>query len=366
MQQFTRVPSSLKAIDGHLGVPAMIATCGWLLSNPHGYQAPHGGIKAQLKRYFRKASRFEQDWKVLCHYHLSIAKAPCGENRFQSYYSLSWAPSDKPHPIRYLTARQGLALARKEVKYQEPAAHYIAVPVDLLRDKSLSAAAKTVVMLAIKALTLQTNAANVTASKQMIQKASGVSSASFEAAWVEAKQSGWIRQTRLLNEVTGKIEWAYSVAASSDEVQSVAAHPKVERKTATKTITDADGIEQVASAPEERAVVESVVRENLDCAALLAGVHQAPLYYTAEDVEGYVRMITDTVCTTAPTVRIGREELSADTVRIAFMSLRFEDIIEVMTRLQDYGEGVHNRTAYKRTALYNVTMARSDEFLSAV
>ncbi len=366
MQQFTRVPSSLKAIDGHLGVPAMVATCGWLLSNPHGYQAPCGGIKAQLKRYFRKASRFEQDWKVLCHRHLSIAKAPCGENRFQSYYSLSWMPSDKPHPIRYLTAKQGLNLARKERQYQEPAAHYIAVPVDLLRDSSLSAAAKTVVMLAIKAITLQANVANITVSKQMIQKASGVSSASFEAAWIEAKRSGWIRQTRLLNEVTGKIEWAYSVAASSDEIHNIDTAPKVERKATVKTIADPDCMAQVASTSEERAAVEALIRENVDYNVLLAGVQKAPLYYTADDVDSYVRMITDTVCTTAPTVRIGREELPADTVRVAFMSLRFEDIIEVMTRLQNYGETVHNRTAYKRTALYNATIARSDEFLAAV
>ena len=56
--QFIRLPAAaLHATDRQLGTVALKATAAWLMTIP-GYRAPHGGIKAQLRRYFRKGSAF--------------------------------------------------------------------------------------------------------------------------------------------------------------------------------------------------------------------------------------------------------------------------------------------------------------------
>ena len=81
----------------------------------------------------------------------------------------------------------------------------------------------------------------------------------------------------------------------------------------------------------------------------------APLYYTEEDIRGYVRLLVDTVCSSLPTIRIGRQELPTQTVREVFLRLNAGHILYVMERLQGV-QGVRDPLAYKRTALYNAAM----------
>lgn len=85
---YTRLPQQIAAAEGRPGVLALMAITGWLLSNLKGYRAPTGGLKAQLKRYFRAGSRFEENWDAFTRNHLKLTRAPIGENCFSTSYDL--------------------------------------------------------------------------------------------------------------------------------------------------------------------------------------------------------------------------------------------------------------------------------------
>ena len=358
---YTRLPQQMTAAEGRPGVLALMAITGWLLSNPKGYRAPAGGLKAQLKRYFRAGSRFEKDWDVFTRYHLKLTRAPIDENRFYTFYDLYWRPTPEIPALRFLTAREGRT--RMACRYVEPTERYTKIPVMLLKDTSLSPAAKGVVILALRELDLQKNVTGYTATKQAMQKACGLRAAAFETAWQEAKASGYIRQERLLDETTGRIGWGYSVAVTPEEVAENgdrAAEPTaVSRKEQTSAIHDTEAGTKIADFAEERKAVQDLVEENIGYTQLLQAARTAPLYYRAEDIDGYVRLIADTVCSTLPTVRIGGQNLPTQRVREVLLQLRQEHVLYVMECLAD-ARIEYNPRAYKLTALYNAAITYSE------
>ena len=183
---------------------ALMAITGWLLSNPKGYRAPAGGLKAQLKRYFRAGSRFEKDWDVFTRYHLKLTRAPIDENRFYTFYDLYWRPTPEE-------------IAENGDRAAEPTA--------------------------------------------------------------------------------------------------------VSRKEQTSAIHDTEAGTKIADSAEERKAVQELVEDNIGYTQLLRAARTAPLYYRAEDIDGYVRLIADTVCSTLPTVRIGGQNLPTQRVREVLLQL---------------------------------------------
>ena len=358
---YTRLPQQVTAAEGRPGVLALMAITGWLLSNPKGYRAPAGGLKVQLKRYFRAGARFEKDWDAFTRNHLKLTRAPIGENCFYTFYDLYWRPMPEIPALRFLTAQEGRTHTAR--RYMEPTERYTKIPVMLLKDESLSPAAKGVVILALRELDLQKNVAGYTATKQAMQKACGLRAAAFETAWQEAKDSGYIRQERLLDETTGRISWGYSVAITQEELEEnccqVEEPAAVSGKEKTPTIHDAEAGTRVAGFAEERQAVQELVKENIGYAQLLQTVRIAPLYYHKEDIDAYVRLIVDTVCSTLPTVRIGCQAIPTQRVREALLQLCQEHILYVMECLSD-AQIEHNPRAYKLTALYNAAITYSE------
>lgn len=357
--QFIRLPAAaLHATDRQLGTVALKATAAWLMAIP-GYRAPHGGIKAQLRRYFRKGSAFEAAWRSTNRNHLHLLRAPSGDDRFHTYYefSVSAAPADG---LRYLTAADGRRQAAQAARHTEPTGSYVPVPVWLLKDAALSPAAKSVVLLAIEELALAKNLPAYTAAKSAMIARAGVPATSFEAAWREAKAAGYIWQEREMDPATGLFAWSYFVAADPDEAAAIrqayagrAKRAPVRRRAATPKI--GDGAPAAAAVPAERRAIRELIHENISVEALLSGCRTAPLYYTEEDIRGYVRLLVDTVCSSLPTIRIGRQELPTQTVREVFLRLNAGHILYVMERLQGV-QGVRDPLAYKRTALYNAAV----------
>ena len=232
-----------------------------------------------------------------------------------------------------------------------------------MKDNRLSPAAKGVVILALQELALQKNIPGYAAAKQAMVRKSGVKPSSFEAAWREAKASGYIRQERLLDEQTGRIVWGYSVAANPAEADEncrrLAERPMVRRKSRMPVIHHTETISKPAIHADERRAVRELVKENIGYEQLLQTTRTAPLYYHAEDIDGYVRLISDTICSTLPTVRINRQELPVQEVREALLQLRQEHILYVMERLAD-ARIDHSPLAYKLTALYNAAVTYGD------
>lgn len=358
-QQFFRASTDLlHATDRQLGTVALKVTAAWLMAIP-GYRAPHGGIKAQLRRYFRSGASFAAAWRSLNRNHLHLRRAPVGDNRFETFYHFSIAavPSDG---LLYLSAAEGRRQAVQHTQHREPVKGYMSAPVWLLKDSALSPAAKSVVLLALEELALARNVTGYTAAKQSMIARAGVPASSFEAAWREAKAAGYIQQERQLNPDTGLFTWAYSVAADLEEAKENAVayadrQPVIRRRSADRcTVADAAPAAAASTVPERRAVRE-LVEKNISAAQLMEWVRTAPLYYTAEDIHSYVQLITDTVCCTLPTVRIGRQELPTQAVREAFLQLNSEHILYVMKSLQGT-QDIRNPLAYKRTALYNAAV----------
>lgn len=202
-----------------------------------------------------------------------------------------------------------------------------------------------------------------TATKLAMQKACSLRAATFETAWQEAKSSGYIRQERLLDETTGRIGWGYSVAVTPEEIAENCSQAvetaAVSRKEQTPAIRDVEAGTQVAESTEERQAVQELVEENIGYAQLLQATRTAPLYYHKEDIDGYVRLIVDTVCSTLPTMRIGCQMLPTQRVCEALLQLRQEHILYVMECLSD-ARIEYNPRAYKLTALYNAAITYSE------
>lgn len=356
--QFTRYETAgYRATDGELGTIAMRAVTAMLLSIP-GYRIPAGGIKKQLKRYCRVGSSFCNVWRVFNRNHLHLLRSPYAENRFETFleFSVTAKPTDG---LSFLSARDGRRRAEKELPYREPVRHYQMIPNGVLKDSALSYAAKSVVLLALLELELAQRIPGYKASKQAMIDRAGVKVSSFEAAWREAKKSGYIRQERM----TGEMGWRYVVAASPEAAAENLRRPieqtPVRRKRQApdrrrkqishqRRKTDAD----TAKLIRDRRRIEELVKENIGYDWLKQNAMTSPLYYHTEEVDGYVQMLSDAICTSRPRIRIGKQEMPADAVRQALLGLRCEHILYVMERMGQ-ADIKYNPLGYKLTALYN-------------
>ncbi len=88
------------------------------------------------------------------------------------------------------------------------------------------------------------------------------------------------------------------------------------------------------------------VRENIEYENLCTR-------FTREDVDEVVELITDILCSTRPTLRIGGEELPAAQVKERFYKLDSSHLEYVFDCLRKNTTKVRNIRAYLLTALYN-------------
>lgn len=77
-----------------------------------------------------------------------------------------------------------------------------------------------------------------------------------------------------------------------------------------------------------------------------------------QEILEIVRLITDVVTSTAPTIRIGREQRPTETVIAQYARLDAECIEYVLDELQHYIAPIDNVDAFLKTALYNATLQR--------
>ena len=72
-----------------------------------------------------------------------------------------------------------------------------------------------------------------------------------------------------------------------------------------------------------------------------------------DDVESVVELMTDTLCSTRPTLRIGGEEIPAEQVKGRFLSLDYGHLEYVFDCLRRNTTQIRNIRAYLLTTLYN-------------
>lgn len=85
-----------------------------------------------------------------------------------------------------------------------------------------------------------------------------------------------------------------------------------------------------------------------------------------EDVESVVELMTDILCSTRPTIRIGGEELPAEQVKDRFSSLDYGHLEYVFDCLRRNTTQIRNIRAYLLTALYNAPVTMSPYYQATV
>ena len=109
----------------------------------------------------------------------------------------------------------------------------------------------------------------------------------------------------------------------------------------------------------DRNDVMEQVKEQVDYMGLIA--HSPP-----HEVDSLLDLITDTLCTTTPYIRIGGSELTAETVKQRFRSLDASHIEYVIDAMQENNTKIRNIRAYLLTALYNAPVTIDPYYSAAV
>lgn len=101
------------------------------------------------------------------------------------------------------------------------------------------------------------------------------------------------------------------------------------------------------------------VRENIEYDALCR-------QHCHDDIDDIVELITDTLCSTRPTLRIGGEDIPTEQVKDRFMLLNYEHLEYVFDSLAKNSTQIRNIRAYLLTALYNAPVTINSYYTAAI
>ena len=104
---------------------------------------------------------------------------------------------------------------------------------------------------------------------------------------------------------------------------------------------------------------EREVRESIEYAHLCT-------HFNQEDVDEMVELITDVLCTTRPTIRIGGEDIPTEQARDRFQRLDCGHMEYVFDCLRRNTTQIRNIRAYLLTALYNAPVTISNYYQASV
>ncbi len=85
-----------------------------------------------------------------------------------------------------------------------------------------------------------------------------------------------------------------------------------------------------------------------------------------DDVESFVELVTDVLCSTAPTMRIAGEVLPMETVKQRFRKLNSSHIEYIIEAMNQTTTKINNIRAYLLTALYNAPVTMGPYYSAAV
>ena len=85
-----------------------------------------------------------------------------------------------------------------------------------------------------------------------------------------------------------------------------------------------------------------------------------------DDVESFVELVTDVLCSTAPTMRIAGEVLPTETVKARFRKLNSSHIEYIIEAMNQTTTKINNIRAYLLTALYNAPVTMGPYYSAAV
>jgi len=104
-----------------------------------------------------------------------------------------------------------------------------------------------------------------------------------------------------------------------------------------------------------------IVKENIDYEILL---HNYPT--SADLLEEILELIVDVICSTAPYIRVSRDEKPLEVVKSQFLKLNSEHIQFVLDSLRDNTTRIHNMRQYLIATLYNAPLTIGNYYRSLV
>lgn len=350
MSQFIKLPLSIKSEP--MEVKALWAIASSYLTVPN-YT---GALKCRIKNCCKKGSPFEPFYREFRKKYLKSMLMPNGENRFETRFELYGSPEPSRPTVTYLSAADSRKYIMKFPKHRVmDKGYYTELPVSMLRDKNLSLKAKGLFVEIKRLFDLAKNVDDVIVSKDELMKRCKVKRSSIENAWNELKQSGYLHQRRYFDPDTGLFAWGY-------ELFGAAIEPKfVERKVVSKKsapIIERETAKDVATSIAEREAIRRQIKTNIEYDILIENAGHHEIAYTVSDINGYVQLMVDAVCTSRPYIRLNGENIPSQDVRNAVMSITEEDVLGVIDNLNRHTGTIRNIRAYKLTALYNVQFER--------
>lgn len=134
--------------------------------------------------------------------------------------------------------------------------------------------------------------------------------------------------------------------------------PKGEANYNNKNKTDLSYTDPSNHPPDEREIEESV-REQIDYPLLAQS-------YPYDDPDCLLELICEVLCSSAPTIRIGSENIPTPKVQERFRRLTFEHVSYVLDAFGDTTTKIWNIRAYLLTALYNAPITIGPYYAAAV
>ena len=179
--------------------------------------------------------------------------------------------------------------------------------------------------------------------KNFVRKAEVLTSEKRKSAFPETGSLDF-RKTDAINTDISNTE-------KSDTDPSI--HP-AQRPPVEKLPSAADGMDTIRAYQE-------ILKENIEYDML-----RSRYPYDEEQVEEILALLTDTVCTSRKTIRIGGEDFPAEAVKGRLLKLNNEHIVYVMDSLRENTTKVRNIRAYLLTALYNAPTSMNSHYTALV
>lgn len=364
MKQFIKIhtiirPSKAMATLAELGLYALISA---MLAIPD-FESSYGGFKEALKKHCCDGgSAFETAWRALKENgYVKMLRMPLDHNRFCYRYELRSVPDTKTPSILNMTAAAAREyLSRNRELVSIPLKNYTEVSWDMLMDSQLTLAAKGLFILIRREVDLAKNV-KINVLKSNIMKKCREGKYAFNSAWKMLKETGYLLQRRVIDPKNGQINYEYELAGAATKTvreANKAAKNTLRKKTPAQTanaVTDDQRAKTTPHTINDRKVVAAIVRENIRYDDMLkyADQHnQNGVFYTAADLDGYVALITSTICSQQLTYHINGSSISAQDVRERLLSLTCNHILYVMHSMEGQ-KGVCNARNYQIAALYN-------------
>lgn len=364
---------------------ALWVRCFAFLSNPSLANMPNGGFKEYILKHSPNCrDNINAWWQQLKNDgYLKRLRYPYEHNKFKVDWVLFDQPTQKIPTEQNLKTGQILPAmdkikkalagssssriadyaAREMVYAREPEAgeHYTYIPMDLIRDDRIPLLSLAIYIVARRLIDRWEMATDPDweITKGLIRHITGLRYSKFHTAWMRLKRYGYLEVLRGYCKTHHRPEYQYRLYPLSEfeikrraEAQKAAARPGTGQ---LKTKTNEEGKDKPNAKGSLEAVTEEI-RSNIEYDLLLANreayAKERGLYYDKREVDGWLRLIVDTIRSDKPHVYINKEPIPTRQVADRFRRLEHEHILYVMDAVsQQTIKG--NARSYKLTCLYN-------------